>query len=120
MQPLMSFLPRKIYHYRKTAHVHNYENKIKLLSMRLNECRDILSIQSIIREVVRGCLLEHACEANIRIYQREAGTFVPASWLFNDCYPSHRFIAVVIKNTNFGKVLSNRSFLYWYELFRDK
>jgi len=38
--------------------------------MRLNECRDILSIQSIIREVVRGCLLEHACEANIRIYQR--------------------------------------------------
>ena len=48
----------------------NYENKIKLLSMRLNECRDILSIQSIIREVVRGCLLEHACEANIRIYQR--------------------------------------------------
>ena len=110
MQPLMSFLPRKIYHYRKTAHVHNYENEIKLLSMRLNECRDILSIQSIIREVVRGCLLEHACEANIRIDQR--GWDVPASWLFNDCYPSHRFIAVVIKNTNFGKVLSNRSSLY--------
>ena len=54
------------------------------------------------------------------VYIREAGTFVPASWLFNDCHPSHRFIAVVIKNTNFGKVLSNRSFLYWYELFRDK